>query len=92
MLENVEEFAKWGPLDDDGLPDKSKRGQSFRRWVSSLAGLGDNVEWRNLKACDYGAPTSRKRLFIVARKDGAPFIGPSLPTAQNSSPTARRQR
>ena len=76
MLENVEEFAKWGPLDDDGLPDKTKRGQSFRRWVSSLAGLGYNVEWRNLKACDYGAPTSRKRLFIVARKDGAPIHWP----------------
>ncbi len=42
-------------------------------------GLGYHVEWKILKACDYGAPTIRKRLFLIARKDGEPITWP-LPT------------
>lgn len=76
LMENVEEFVNWGPVGDDGRPVASKRGVSFRRWVRSLENLGYRVEWQNLTACDFGAPTSRKRLFIVARCDGLPIVWP----------------
>jgi DNA (cytosine-5)-methyltransferase 1 len=78
-LENVEEFEDWGPLGEDGRPDPARRGLTFRRWVGTLKAAGYAVEWRELRACDYGAPTSRKRLFLVARSDGLPIVWP-LPT------------
>lgn len=76
--ENVEEFAFWGPLDDEGRPDPEKRGSSFQRWVAQLRNLGYQVEWRTLRACDYGAPTIRKRLFVIARCDGEPIVWPEV--------------
>lgn len=76
FLENVEAFQGWGPLANDGKPDPAKRGSTFRRWVRSLEKLGYVVEWRELRADDYGAPTSRKRLFVVARCDGRPIVWP----------------
>lgn len=75
-LENVEEFQHWGPLLDDGTPCPERRGLTFRRWVAQLRNLGYAVEWRELRACDYGAPTIRKRLFLVARRDGLPIAWP----------------
>lgn len=69
-LENVEEFQTWGPLDKDGYPIKEHAGDTFRAWVKSLRRLGYSVEWQLLRACDYGAPTTRRRLFVVARLDG----------------------
>lgn len=78
-VENVEEIEFWGPLDRHGRPDQTRKGQSFRRWVSRLRNLGYEVEWRQLVTCDYGDPTKRKRLFIVARCDGQP-IGWPVPT------------
>lgn len=75
-LENVEEFQHWGPLLDDGKPCPERRGLTFRRWVAQLRNLGYAVEWRELRACDYGAPTIRKRLFLVARCDGQPIVWP----------------
>lgn len=79
ILENVEEFAQWGPL--VGPPgqlrrDDRRKGKTFRRFLRSLHGLGYDVEWRELRACDYGAPTIRKRLFLIARCDGRPIIWP----------------
>ncbi len=76
MLENVEEFETWGPLLENGMPDKTKTGFTFRRWWKQLENLGYKVELKVLRACDYGAPTSRKRLFIVARCDGQPIVWP----------------
>ena len=76
MLENVEEFKTWGPLDDDGYPIKELSGQTFNEWISQLRDLGYEVESKELKACDYGAPTIRKRLFIIARSDGKPIVWP----------------
>ena len=87
ILENVEEFATWGPLLDDGRPDPTRRGLTFRRWLGYLRGAGYAVEWRELRACDYGAPTSRKRLFVIARCDGRPIVWPE-PT--NVDPAAPR--
>ncbi len=76
-LENVEEFQDWGPLLDDGKPCPLRRGFTFRRWWKQLERHGYHVEMRELRACDYGAPTSRKRLFIIARCDGQPIAWPS---------------
>jgi DNA (cytosine-5)-methyltransferase 1 len=81
-LENVAEFEDWGPLLDDGTPCPERRGLTFRRWVAQLQNLGYAVEWRELRACDYGAPTTRKRLFLVARCDGAPIVWPEPTHAQ----------
>lgn len=75
ILENVEEFQTWGPV-RKGRPVKSKAGQTFRKWLSQLEALGYAVEWRELVAADYGAPTTRKRFFLVARCDGAPIVWP----------------
>jgi DNA (cytosine-5)-methyltransferase 1 len=75
-LENVEEFADWGPLLKDGRPCQMRKGFTFRRFVSRLSNLGYTVDWRELKACEYGAPTIRKRLFLVARRDGLPIVWP----------------
>ncbi len=75
-LENVEEFQTWGPLADDGRPCHDRKGSTFKRWKAQLENLGYRVEHRELRACDYGAPTIRKRLFLVARCDGLPIVWP----------------
>lgn len=76
MLENVEEFQTWGPLLKDGMPDPKNKGREFNAFVNALKRYGYEVEWRELRACDYGAPTTRKRLFMVARCDGKPIVWP----------------
>jgi len=75
-LENVPEFVTWGPIGDDGQPVKARAGETFREFVQALEGHGYTVEWRVLNAADYGTPTSRKRLFLVARCDGAAIVWP----------------
>ena len=112
VLENVREFADWGPLapqwacqcgwkgtegqatlartrrrcprcnslrivlTTDLVPDPDKRGMTFRLFANRLRGLGYDVQWKNLNAADYGAPTHRRRLFLIARCDGAPIVWP----------------
>lgn len=76
MLENVEEFKTWGPLNRKHHPIKAKQGVTFRQFVSQLEELGYAVEFRELIAADYGAPTMRKRFFMIARCDGKPIIWP----------------
>ncbi len=76
MLENVEEFKTWGPLNRGHHPIKSKQGVTFQKFVSQLKALGYTVEFRELVAADYGAPTMRKRFFLIARCDGKPIIWP----------------
>lgn len=76
MLENVEEFQDWGPLTDEGLPCPLRKGKTFVLWLNQLRAAGYKVEYRELRACDYGAPTIRKRLFVVARRDGLPIVWP----------------
>jgi DNA (cytosine-5)-methyltransferase 1 len=103
-LENVREFADWGPLDAVGKPDRANKGRTFNAFVSALStgispdhpdlaeihstlggdfpisrlfgGLGYKVEWRSLRACDFGAPTIRTRLYLIARRDGQPIVWP----------------
>ncbi|ABS40976.1 DNA cytosine methyltransferase [Clostridium botulinum] len=80
MLENVEEFKTWGPLKEDGkgnlYPDPNKKGQTFELFKKALEKQGYKVEFRELRACDYGAPTTRKRFFMIARCDGKPIVWP----------------
>lgn len=86
ILENVEEFREWGPLVEVQpgiwLPDPDRRGETFAELIERLRTLGYRVEHRELRGCDYGAPTIRKRLFVVGRRDGrairwpAPTHGP----------------
>lgn len=76
ILENVEEFKTWGPLLKDGRPDPDQKGRTFNAFVNALKRQGYKVDCRELRACDYGAPTIRKRLFLVARCDGQPIVWP----------------
>ncbi|TCK44024.1 DNA (cytosine-5)-methyltransferase 1 [Paraburkholderia sp. BL8N3] len=77
MLENVEEFKTWGPLAADGKPCPKNKGRTFRSFVNALKRHGYVVDWRELRACDFGAPTIRKRLFLVARRDHLPIVWPA---------------
>lgn len=120
-LENVREFADWGPIvprlvcrscdwkgtagqailmrknykcpccdskrltiTEELVPCPARKGATFKRFVGRLRNLGYHVEWRNLDAADYGAPTHRKRLFLIARNDGEPITWPE-PTHCNPS-------
>lgn len=76
MLENVEEFKTWGPLGRRHHPIKAKQGKTFEKFVQQLTGLGYEVQFRELVAADYGAPTMRKRFFMIARCDGKPIVWP----------------
>ena len=76
MLENVEEFQDWGRLDEKNRPDPRYKEETFRRFVGQLEKLGYHVEYRLLRACDYGAPTIRKRFFLIARCDGQKIVWP----------------
>ncbi|WP_042886387.1 DNA cytosine methyltransferase [Cupriavidus necator] len=93
ILENVEEFQTWGPVLADGNPCPKRKGDTFRSFVRQLHEKGYAVEWRELRACDYGAPTIRKRLFLIARCDGKPIVWPE-PThgAPDSAAVKARQR
>ncbi len=78
-MENVEEFKDYGPLiatDRGMMPDPERRGENFRKWCRMLRRLGGKIEYRELRACDYGAPTIRKRLFMVIRFDGKKIAWP----------------
>jgi DNA (cytosine-5)-methyltransferase 1 len=77
ILENVEEFVTWGPLDAAGNIIPARKGQTFLRWKAQLRNLGYEVEHRELVAADYGVPTTRKRFFLIARCDGRPIVWPT---------------
>lgn len=77
LLENVEEFATWGPIDDEGHPIKERAGETFEEWKAELRSLGYALDFRTIIAADHGAPTTRKRLFMIARNDGLPIVWPS---------------
>lgn len=76
MLENVEEFKTWGPLNRRHHPIKAKQGNTFDKFMQQLTDLGYEVQFRELVAADYGAPTMRKRFFLIARCDGKPIVWP----------------
>ena len=76
ILENVEEFKTWGPLNRSQRPIKNKQGVTFKKFVKQFKELGYDVEFNELVAADYGAPTKRKRFFMIARCDGKPIKWP----------------
>lgn len=76
MLENVEEFKTWGPLGRRKHPIKAKQGKTFHKFIQQLTDLGYEVQFRELVAADYGAPTMRKRFFLIARCDGKEITWP----------------
>lgn len=84
ILENVEEFQTWGPV-RKGKPVKKKAGQTFQKFIAQLRDLGYEVEWRELVAADYGAPTTRKRFVLIARCDGRPICWPEPTHAPRDS-------
>lgn len=84
ILENVEEFQTWGPV-RKGKPVKSRRGETFRKWKEQLQAFGYEIDHRELVAADYGAPTIRKRFFLIARCDGKPIIWPERTHAPKDS-------
>lgn len=89
VVENVEEFQTWGPLDEDGAPVKAQAGETFREWLCQLQWCGYHVELKSIVAADHDTPTTRRRLFIVARRDGA---GIAWPEPTNGPGRARPHR
>lgn len=76
IMENVEEMTTWGPLDCRGRVIDAAKGDTFRMFINRMRRQGYKVQYRELRACDYGAPTIRKRLFLIARCDGQPITWP----------------
>lgn len=76
LIENVEEFREWGPLGANGKPLKTGKGHTYRAFIEALRSLGYKVEDRVLNAADYGDPTTRRRLFIMARRGRKPIEWP----------------
>jgi DNA (cytosine-5)-methyltransferase 1 len=91
MLENVEEFRTWGPI-RKGRPIKKLAGQTFEKWKSQLQALGYKLDYRELRACDYGAPTIRKRFFLIARCDGQAIKWPEPTYGDPSSLEVQSRR
>jgi len=93
FLENVEEFTTWGPLvvgpKGHEIPDPQRVGATFKEWIAGFKKIGYRVEWRVLRACDYGAPTIRRRLYIVMRRDGDPIVWPKPTYGAPTSPGVR---
>lgn len=78
MVENVKEFATWGPVGPNGRPVTRKKGEIFRAWIKALEAIGYRVAWKVLCAADYGDPTIRRRLFVRATlKPGIAWPSPT---------------
>ncbi|WP_233174960.1 DNA cytosine methyltransferase, partial [Delftia sp. ASV31] len=90
-LENVVEFQDWGKLNRAGSPSKEHKGKTFKRWVKQLENLGYVVEYREIVAADFDTPTIRKRLYLIARCDGAPIVWPEA-THSKAGAAAQRWR
>ncbi len=84
MVENVPEFAEWGPLAEDGKPVEGQKGRTFFAWVETLRSLGYVVDWRILCAADYGDPTTRRRLFVQAVRGDRRIVWPEATHTQEA--------
>lgn len=95
VVENVAEFADWGPLGPDGRPCKKRKGKLYDAWVRRIEKYGYKHEARMLRGCDYGidgfeaAPTTRNRRFMIFRCDGQPIAWPE-PTHGPGRPLPHR--
>ncbi len=77
QIANVVEFMSWGPLDNNGKPISRKNGSDFLAWKNQMCKYGYYDDWKELNSADFGAYTSRNRLFGCFAKDGLPIIFPS---------------
>lgn len=91
ILENVEEFQTWGPV-RKGKPVKRLAGTTFEKWKAQLRALGYRIEHRELVAADYGAPTTRKRFVLIARRDGRPIVWPKPTHSRDGAGGLKRWR
>ena len=92
-INRVADVGEHVPVSNQFLvPDPKRRGTTWRRFVQLLEGLGYAVEWRVIKACDFGAPTSRERLFMIARCDGQPIVWPEPTHAKNPAKGQKKWR
>lgn len=89
LVENVREFKEWGPLNDEGRPDKALKGATFNAWVSALKSMGYTVDHRVINAADYGSATTRRRLFVRFSKRG-PIVWPHESHAQVAADGRKR--
>jgi len=87
LIENVPEFRDFGPLGANGLPLKSRKGETFQAFVDAIRSLGYKVDWRVLNCADYGAPTTRERLFIIAVRGRRQILWPEPTHSQDGAPT-----
>lgn len=96
FLENVEEFRDWGPLmpvgDGTYRPDPRRKGATFDRWIGKFIRMGYRAELRQIRACDFGAPTIRKRLYVILRCDGEPIVWPEATHGDPASAAVRSGR
>lgn len=92
MMENVEEWLGWGPLRQRRWPDgrlmfdlhsnpvlerdPDREGQTFRKWRRRMRKAGYRLEFREQRGSHFGAPTIRKRLFMIAVLEGHDIIWP----------------
>ncbi len=85
MIENVVEFMSWGPLDENGKPLSRRNGEDFMRWCNEITSKGYWNEWKELNSADYGAYTSRNRLFGCFAKHGLPIVWPEATHSKKGS-------
>lgn len=85
QIENVVEFMSWGPLDDNGKPLSRKNGQDFMRWRNEICSFSYRDDWKELNSADFGAYTSRNRLFGCFAKEGLPIVWPDPTHSKKAS-------
>lgn len=92
QIENVVEFMSWGPLDENGKPLSRRNGIDFMRWCNYINSFGYYNEWREMNSADFGAYTSRNRLFGCFAKNGLPIVWPDTTHARQTVSKAASQR
>ena len=85
MVENVPEFAEWGPLGADGKPLVRRKGETFQAWLQTLRAIGYTLDHRILCAADYGDPTTRRRLFVQAVRGRRRIVWPDATHAPEAN-------
>jgi DNA (cytosine-5)-methyltransferase 1 len=85
QIENVVEFMSWGPLDENGKPISKRNGEDFMRWRSEICAMGYADQWKELNSANFGAYTSRNRLFGVFARPWLPISFPEPTHAKTPS-------
>ncbi|HJV19305.1 MAG TPA: DNA cytosine methyltransferase [Flavisolibacter sp.] len=86
QIENVVEFMSWGPLNEHGKPISRKNGQDWNRWRDSIKAHGYVDDWKEMNSANFGAFTSRNRLFGCFARPGLPIIWPEPTHAKKPMP------